>query len=219
VTATVVGAAPSLPLTVIVSPATDATVPPTPRCPAGPLDGDGPGVDDAGEHLPSTAGLIRTDLAVIAWPPWDSPWTGRTLTQLPALTSVSAAGVTSVTVVDGPKSTAALPFSPVSWTALPDTDAISPLALAVPPGADAGEGACACAVVEPVGPAGAVGVAVFELPHAATDSAVAPTTANIPSRVIGANEPAVFTVPPIMNVRARLAARDFRVGGDPGSAV
>jgi hypothetical protein len=60
-------------------------------------------------------------------------------------------------------------------------------------------GACACAVVEPVGPAGAVGAAVFELPHAATDSAVAPTTANIPSRVIGANEPAVFTIPPIVN--------------------
>jgi hypothetical protein len=80
------------------------------------------------------------------------------------------------------------------------TDAIRPATRLVLAGAGAGEGvgACACAVVEPVGPAGAVGAAVFELPHAATDSAVAPTTANIPSRVIGANEPAVFTLPQIM---------------------
>lgn len=63
-------------------------------------------------------------------------------------------------------------------------------------------------------------MAVFELPHAATDSAVAPITANIPSRVMrGASEPAVFTVPPFMNVRARLEAREFRVGVESGSPV
>lgn len=106
---------------------------------------------------------------------------------------------------------------------LPVTDAIRPATLPLPPGAGVGEGACvgacACAVVEPVGPAGAEGVAVFELPHAATDSAVAPITANIPSRLIGASEPAVFTVPPIMNVRARLEAPPFRVGAESGNAV
>jgi hypothetical protein len=223
VTVTVVGAAPSLRLTVIVSPATDATVPPTLRCPAGPLEGDGPGVDEPAEHWPPAA-LMRTDRAVTA-PGFPAPSrAGRMLTQIPAVTSGRAAGVVSLIAVDGVTCTVAVPLCCVTWMVSPVTDAIRPATLPVPPGAGAGEGvcvgACACALVEPVGPAGAVGVAVFELPHAATDSAVAPTTANIPSRVTrGADEPAVFTVPPIMNVRARRTAREFRVEADPGSAV
>jgi len=64
-------------------------------------------------HLPSTAGLTRTDAAVIGWPPWDSSPVGRTVTQLPAVTSLSTPAVTSVTLVDEVKSTVALPFS--SW--------------------------------------------------------------------------------------------------------
>jgi hypothetical protein len=43
-------------------------------------------------------------------PPWDSPRAGRTLTQLPAVTSLNAAEVTSVTWVDEVKFTVALPF-------------------------------------------------------------------------------------------------------------
>jgi hypothetical protein len=61
-------------------------------------------------HLPSTAGLTRTDLAVMDCPPWDSPRAGRTLTQLPAVTSLNAAEVTSVTWVDEVKSTVVLPL-------------------------------------------------------------------------------------------------------------
>jgi hypothetical protein len=140
VTFRVVGDVLSVPLTVMLLPATDATVPlirvPLPDGADGAPEGAGL-LEPAGGslscgHLPSTAGLTRTDDAVMDCPPWDSPRAGRTLMQLPAVTSVSAAVVTSVTVVDGPKSTVVVPFSRVSWTALPDTDAISPLTRAWP---------------------------------------------------------------------------------------
>jgi len=99
-------------LTVMVLAATEATVPSIAGRFPGPVVGvpDGPGAGSpACGHLPSTAGLTRTDAAVTGW----SPCFGsldRTLTQLPAVTSVRAAGVTSVTLVDSLKSTVAAPF-------------------------------------------------------------------------------------------------------------
>jgi hypothetical protein len=61
-------------------------------------------------HLPSTAVLTRTDRAVIAPTAVEAPWrSGRTLTQLPVVMSVSLAGVSSETAVDGVKSTVADP--------------------------------------------------------------------------------------------------------------
>lgn len=114
-------------------------------------------------------------------PPWDSPCAGRTLTQLPAVTSVNAAGVTSLTFVDGVKSTVALPFCWVTCAALPDTDVIRPLTRVWPV-------AGGVADVEGVAPeplaAGAEdwGLAVFDEPHAATDSAVAALTATSANR-------------------------------------
>src|SRR4051812_39218388 len=99
-------------LTVMVSPATEATVPWMAGRFPGPVvgvpDGPGAGSPPCG-HLPSTAGLTRTDAAVTGWSPC-FPSLDRTLTQLPAVTSVSAAGVTSVTLVDWLKSTVAVPF-------------------------------------------------------------------------------------------------------------
>ena len=63
---------------------------------------------------------------------------GRTLTQLPAVTSVSPAGVTSLIAVDGVKSTMAFPFFWVTWIVPPDTDAMRPATRWPLPG----EGAC-----------------------------------------------------------------------------
>src|ERR1700761_6369800 len=78
--------------TVIVVPETDATWPVVGACLAGAPDG---GVESAGwclgsGHLPSTAVLMRIQPAVTPLPAGASPLrSGRTLTQLPAVTSVS----------------------------------------------------------------------------------------------------------------------------------
>ena len=187
-------------VTLMVLPATEATAPWTPGRfagavvgePEGPPEGAGavepPGMDSLpGGHMPSTAGLTRTDVAVIGWLPCDPPRVGRTLTQLPAVTSVSAAGLASVTLVDEVKSTVALPFFWLTWAALPDTDAISPLTCARPVTGGAEEdggvvdGGAAVAPGE-LALGDVVGLDVFDEPHAAMDSAVTPVTAMIANR-------------------------------------
>lgn len=87
-------------LTTTVLPLTDATVPRTAlaRACCGAV------------HVPSGAVPITTLRAVTCAPPDPSSCVGRTATQLPAVTSVTCAGVSSATVVDGVTSTVAVPF-------------------------------------------------------------------------------------------------------------
>lgn len=121
------------------------------------------------------------------------------MTQLPVVTSGSAAGVTSATLVDGVKSTVALPFSCwVTCIALPDTDAIRPLTCAWPL---AGGAEVVCEVVGELAVelGDVVGLDVFDEPHAATDSAAAPVTARTAARVSrGLREVADIKVSPIV---------------------
>jgi hypothetical protein len=132
--------------------------------------------------LPSTAGLTRTNCAVIAPPLFALSRVGRTATQLPVVTSVNCAGVTSLIFVDGLKSTVAFPLCWVTWIASPDTEAIIPLTQALPFADADGEDVAA----ELVGPAAVEGWPVFDVvwdaPHAATDSAVAPVSVKIANR-------------------------------------
>jgi hypothetical protein len=74
-----------------------------------------------------------------------------------------------VTLLEGLTSTVAVPVVSVTWTALPDTDAIRPLTSALPL-ADAGDDV-------------AGDFALFDELHAPTDSAVAPATARIANPV------------------------------------
>src|SRR5258708_2554199 len=69
------------PLIVMSLPETEATVPVTP-----------PLVRSLCEHFPSTAGLIHTHPATTMPPLVGVPGSGRTLTQLPVVTSDRAAG-------------------------------------------------------------------------------------------------------------------------------
>jgi hypothetical protein len=79
-----------------------------------------------GGQVPLTEGLTLTDVAVTGCEPWIS-LVGRTVTQLPEVTSLSVAGATSVTFVVEVKFTAALVLSSlVTWIELPATDAIRP---------------------------------------------------------------------------------------------
>ena len=117
VTVTAVGELLLAPLTVMVSPATEATVPRMPA-PAGAPLGCG--------HVPPTAGLTCTDLAVTAPPFGGFSRLGRTLTQLPGVTSGRPAEVISLILVDGVKSTVAVPFCWVTWIASPAIDVIRP---------------------------------------------------------------------------------------------
>lgn len=197
----------SVTVTLMVVPATEATTPWTIRF-AGFGVPEGAGVLEGAVslpcvHLPSTAGLIRTDPAVIAWSPCDSPCVGRTLTQLPAVTSVRVAAVVSVTFVASVKSTVALPFWAVTWAALPDTDAIRPLTRAWPAGVGVvglvgdAEGVVVALDVgeEPDDPDGP---GVFDEPHAAMEKAAIPLTAKIVNRVSGVGrEGADIKVSPI----------------------
>ncbi len=134
-------------------------------------------------HLPSTAGLTRTNCAVIAPPLSALSRVGCTLMQLPAVTSVSCAGVSSETSVDGVKSTVAAPDRWLTWIVLPDTESISPCTQSLPfADADGGDDDVG---LEVVGLA-AVGFVLFDVwdaPHAARDSAVAPVSAKIANRV------------------------------------
>jgi hypothetical protein len=162
--------------TAMVSPVTEATMPETGAGDPG-LGGSG------GGHLPAKAGLISTDSAVTA-PPGDAPCgAGLASTQLPCFTSVSAAELSSVTIVCGVKSTvAALRSRWVSWIVLPDTDLTKPSISSCPIGGgggglgEVGEGLAELADV--------LGFALFslpELPHAESDTTVAVVTAMIAS--------------------------------------
>lgn len=105
-------------VTLMVLPVTEATVPWTGADFAGAVVGEpeGAGLVEAGPaslrcgQVPLTAGLTRTDAAVTGCP-GESSLVGRTVTQLPVVTSLSAAGVTSVTLVVEVKFTAAMALS------------------------------------------------------------------------------------------------------------
>lgn len=202
-TVTVCGGPPAT-LIVMVWPATDATVPCTGAC----LPGLVVGVPDVGSlpcgQLPLTAWLTRTDAAV-----W-SPSLDRTLTQLPAVTSVKAAGVTSVTLVESVKFTVAVPLCWVTWAALPETDATSPLTFASPWGGVDGEVADAGGEVV-VGDAttvlgDVVGLDVLDEPQAATDSAAAPASANVAQRVTNNFPPRIVGDSPTIRFTRRSCA-------------
>src|SRR5271165_3632152 len=163
----------SMLLTAMVLPVTESTMPLTPRLPAG-LSGGG--------HLPPSDGLISTDSAVAAPPSGALCAAGLTSTQLPGFTSVSAADESSVTIVAGVKSTAAAVRSRcVSWILLSETDLTRPSTSSWPiGGAGGGLGG---EVVELADVLGFPVFSLLELPHAASDAAVAPVTPRIASRV------------------------------------
>ncbi|HUE35198.1 MAG TPA: hypothetical protein VMQ38_20530 [Mycobacterium sp.] len=177
----------SVPATVMVLPVTEAT---EPRIGFG-LAGAGVGEPGggvlvepcpdclAGGQLPLTEGLTRTDSAVTGCAPWTSV-VGRTVMQLPGVTSLSVAGATSVTLVVEVKFTAALVLSSlVTWIELPATDAIRPLTCASP---WAGAGDVIVEVTVDVEVDVDDGLDLFDEPHAATDNAVAPVTARMANR-------------------------------------
>ncbi|CPR12187.1 hypothetical protein BN971_03481 [Mycobacterium bohemicum DSM 44277] len=122
---------------------------------------------------------------------------GRTVTQLPVVTSLSVAGMTSVTFVVEVKFTVALVLSSlVTWMELPATEAISPLTLASP---WAGAGDVVVEVTVDVEVEVDVGADLFDEPHAATDSAVAPVTARMANRVSPGLLAVINACPPIVN--------------------
>lgn len=177
----------SVPATVMVLPATEATDPRTGLGFAGSGDGEpgggvvlAPGRDLGCGQVPLTEGLTRTDAAVTGCPPWASWLVGCTVTQLPEVTSLSVAGVTSVTLVVEVKFTVALVLSSlVTWSELPATEAISPLTFASP---WAGGAAVEVTVDVEVEVDVDVWLALFDEPQAAMDSAAAPVTATIAHR-------------------------------------
>jgi hypothetical protein len=131
------------------------------------------------------AGLISTDSAVIAPPGEALGGTDLTATQVPGFTSVSAAELSSVTIVCGVKSTvAALRSRWVSWIALPDTDLTRPSMWSLPTGGGGGGGGGFGAAL---GWLAAVPCCVefwlFDVPHAAIVNAVTPASSGINSRV------------------------------------
>jgi hypothetical protein len=95
------------------------------------------------------------------------------------------AGPSSVTIVDGVKSTAAAVRSRcVSWILLPDTDLTKPSTSSCPmggAGGGVGLGGVGLGVVELADVLGFPVFSLLELPHAASDTAVAPVTARITS--------------------------------------
>jgi hypothetical protein len=85
-----------------------------------------------------------------------------------------------VTIVDGVKSTAAAVRSRcVSWILLPDTDLTKPSTSSCPMGGAGG--GVGLGVVEFADVLGFPVFSLLELPHAASDTAVAPVTARITS--------------------------------------
>src|ERR1700759_5395750 len=132
------------------------------------------------------AGLISTDSAVIA-PPGEALWgAGLMSTQLPGFTSVSAAELSSVTIVCGVKSTvAALRSRWVSWISLPDTDLTRPSMWSLASGGGGGGGGGGLGAG--LGWLAAVPCCeefwLFDVPHAAMDNTVPPASSRINSRV------------------------------------
>jgi hypothetical protein len=109
-----------------------------------------------------------------------------TSTQLPGFTSLSAAELSSVTIVCGVKSTvAALRSRWVSWIALPDTDLTRPSMWSLPTGGGGGGGGGGLGAE--LGWLAAVPCCVefwlFDEPHAAIDKAVTPASSGIINRV------------------------------------
>src|SRR5947209_2063192 len=177
----------SVVVTVMVLPVTEATAPRTGCACAGAVVGEpeGAGLLEPGPaalgcgQVPLTEGLTRTAAAVTGCP-WAAWLVGRTVPQLPVGTSVSVAGRASVILVVEVKFTAAWPLSSlVTWIELPATDAIRPLTLASP----AGAGDVVVEVTVEVEVDVDVGLALFDEPHAAMDSAAAPETVRMANRV------------------------------------
>src|SRR3984893_238565 len=164
-------------LTAIVLPVTESTMPVTLGLSAGPA-GDGAG----GGHLPPSDGLIVTLCAVTGPPGGPLCAAASTSTQLPGVTSGSLAGPSSVTIVDGVKSTAAAVRSRcVSWILVPETDLTKTSTSSSPMGA-AGGGSCEEGeegeeIVELADVLGFPVLSLLEFPHAASDTAVAPVIA------------------------------------------
>lgn len=96
------------------------------------------------------------------------------VTQLPVATSVSAASVTSMILVESVKSTVALPLFWVTCAELPATDATRPLTRASP---------CAGADEDVAELLDVVGLDLFDELHAPMNSAVAPAATRIVNRV------------------------------------
>ncbi|MDT7767890.1 MAG: hypothetical protein QOI30_886 [Mycobacterium sp.] len=142
-----------------------------------------PGVGcSGGGHLPPTAGLIVTACAVIAPPGGELFGLASTSTQLPAVTSGSFAGVSSVIIVCDVKSTvAAVLFRCVRWIMLPDTELTRPSMWSLPiGGAGGGLGAALVGLVDVLG----FPVCSFDdVLQATTDKAMAPVTTRIAARV------------------------------------
>jgi hypothetical protein len=134
----------SVPATLMLFPVTEATEPRTGAGMGGVGDPEGAGELEPGPEagpdslgfgqVPLTDGVTRTDAAVTGCPPWASR-VGRTVMQLPEVTSLSVAGPTSVILVVEVKFTVAFPLSSLlTWIELPATDAIRPLTRASPLG-------------------------------------------------------------------------------------
>jgi hypothetical protein len=121
---------------------------------------------------------------------------GCTVTQLPEVTSVSAASVTSVTLVDPVKSTVAVPVSSVTWIVLPATTAINPATCSLPvAGADE-------VAEDPVvlGDVVVVGPDLFDELQDPADIAVTPAMARIASWLNrGLGERVDINVSPILS--------------------
>src|ERR1700733_9062763 len=145
----------------MVLPVTEATVPKTPGPSVGSADGGAVGGVLAepeagcsgGGHLPPKAGLIVTACAVIAPPGGELFGLASTSTQLPAVTSGSFAGVSSVIIVCDVKSTvAAVLFRCVRWIMLPDTELTRPSMWSLPiGGVGGGLGAALVGLVDVLG--------------------------------------------------------------------
>jgi hypothetical protein len=129
---------------------------------------------------------------------------GLTSTQLPGVTSVSAAELSSVTIVCGVKSTvAALRSRWVSWIALPDTDLTRPSMWSLPTGGGGGGGGGGFGAE--LGWLAAVPCWVefwlFDVPHAAIDNAVTAASSRITHRVReGPDKVTVIDASPIASI-------------------
>lgn len=144
-----------------------------------------PGVGGSGGgHLPPTAGLIVTACAVIAPPGGALFGLASTSMQLPAVTSGSFAGVSSVTIVCGEKSTvAAVLFRCVRRIVLPETESTRPSMWSLPIGGAGGGGGLAAALVGLGDEVGAPVCSLVDVSQATTDTAMAPATTRIAGHV------------------------------------
>ncbi len=140
----------------------------------------GPGEPEAGadavdgwaltKHPLFFAGTICTTAAVNEpFGPGAPPCSGRTLTQLPTVTSVTAAGSVSQTLVLAEKPTVTVPSRFCTDAVVPLTDSIRPAAWSLPLSAVGAEFDDALLVADAWGAGGAA-----DDPHAATEIATRP---------------------------------------------